>query len=809
MSFINNQQRTVDGINTISADVINVVEQLEVDGYSGTIGQFLKKNLITNKLEWNNITLSDEATAGNLIDFNGKIINVDLTEALITDVEAFLEKVFTLLSTTTTLTSDNYFITYKDVGGLKSFDIVDYDNILSLSKLSSLISTATNTTGWNIIINETITGSATKNIIDIRTISDDETVGGNLINKFFTIKQGWDSDYYYNYFILTNQWSNANIFISTQSTHRTTGADDTKLQLMYVNRNEEAEFIYTEKNNFIWYDTTDGVKRLLEIKCNGTPSIDMYPPAIDGAEITPIFKLMNETNKFNSDNIGLINLYNYTNDFNIMKINPYNSRFTIHSNTRTFSPFATYGDSDIMIKLDGQPPTDNDALLMVRNNKENQSNSNKNKIFGCFNHKVVIFNQNQVGSNAIDYDSTVGTLIEFDILNMASHFRAFGVSVNEAFIKFDQTNGGRTFELFGNDTHLNIPTTKFYGNNIKFQRGDGHDDRPYFNYINATSILNGFDAYGVEMYSNDFLNRTMTFMNTNVGGGQPIFKIDNQNENIEMYARESNTNPIFKLDHAGNSGGSLLISDTSGNEIVRFHCNNADRYTEFKNANDSGYHRQLIINQSTGTSIFENTDGRAMLNINENGNIKFGETNTVNNIDIIKIDTDVRTTDFLQSINGTASLFTIEHSTKTCRFFNNGNTSTLLHIDNQNDSIKKENNSAIVVEEYDGINETQKYFETQSGTNKLLMTIDHKNNTFTFSFINPTTGTNYNCFTLNAGGALPYLEIAGRFGATLLKVDLTKTEGTIGCLSMPNLPTSGVGGTAGDIYNDSGTLKIV
>ena len=77
MSVVNNSERTVDGLNNISADIVNINEALTVNGDGGSASQVLRKSA-TNQLEYGSFALSDIATAGTLIDIDGQTINVRL-----------------------------------------------------------------------------------------------------------------------------------------------------------------------------------------------------------------------------------------------------------------------------------------------------------------------------------------------------------------------------------------------------------------------------------------------------------------------------------------------------------------------------------------------------------------------------------------------------------------------------------------------------------------------------------------------------------------------------------------------------------
>ena len=79
MSTFNNSERTIDGINSINTDIINVFEDVEVSGDSGLANQLLKKSA-TNKLEWAALNVADYLTEGYCVDLNGNTIAVDLSE---------------------------------------------------------------------------------------------------------------------------------------------------------------------------------------------------------------------------------------------------------------------------------------------------------------------------------------------------------------------------------------------------------------------------------------------------------------------------------------------------------------------------------------------------------------------------------------------------------------------------------------------------------------------------------------------------------------------------------------------------------
>ena len=134
MSFLNNQERTIDGINTFNADIFNVNEDLEVEGNPGSAGNFLKKNKNTNSLEWGNISLVDEATAGALIDFNGNTINVDLSEATTVVDMAMTDSILVTTSASSNVKIDlNKLIASMGTNGVE-YDTVTTANTLATAK---------------------------------------------------------------------------------------------------------------------------------------------------------------------------------------------------------------------------------------------------------------------------------------------------------------------------------------------------------------------------------------------------------------------------------------------------------------------------------------------------------------------------------------------------------------------------------------------------------------------------------------------------------------------------------------------------
>ena len=134
MSYLNNQERTIDGINTFNADIFNVTEDLEVEGNPGSAGNVLKKNKTTNALEWADVSLVDEATAGALIDFNGSTIDVDVSEATaIVDMAMTDSIIVTKTGTTNAKISLNQVISSMGIHGVE-YDTATIANTLATAK---------------------------------------------------------------------------------------------------------------------------------------------------------------------------------------------------------------------------------------------------------------------------------------------------------------------------------------------------------------------------------------------------------------------------------------------------------------------------------------------------------------------------------------------------------------------------------------------------------------------------------------------------------------------------------------------------
>ena len=54
MSVENNQSRTIDGLNTLFCDVINIVESIEINGDNGEPNQIILSN--GTRIDWGNIS---------------------------------------------------------------------------------------------------------------------------------------------------------------------------------------------------------------------------------------------------------------------------------------------------------------------------------------------------------------------------------------------------------------------------------------------------------------------------------------------------------------------------------------------------------------------------------------------------------------------------------------------------------------------------------------------------------------------------------------------------------------------------------
>ena len=81
MSFLNNQERTVDGINTFNADVIDIVEDIEVAGNPGDAYNVLQKSA-TNALQWAPLRIPDPLVVGTVVVTNVVTANLNATTSL-------------------------------------------------------------------------------------------------------------------------------------------------------------------------------------------------------------------------------------------------------------------------------------------------------------------------------------------------------------------------------------------------------------------------------------------------------------------------------------------------------------------------------------------------------------------------------------------------------------------------------------------------------------------------------------------------------------------------------------------------------
>ena len=80
MSFIYNQDRTIDGENTLTTDILNCNLDFEVEGEKGSADQFLHKNAATNVLEWALVPEQDTIQAGAHLSLSDGVMNCDLVE---------------------------------------------------------------------------------------------------------------------------------------------------------------------------------------------------------------------------------------------------------------------------------------------------------------------------------------------------------------------------------------------------------------------------------------------------------------------------------------------------------------------------------------------------------------------------------------------------------------------------------------------------------------------------------------------------------------------------------------------------------
>ena len=80
MSFMYNADRTIDGENTLTTDILNCNLDLEVEGEKGSANQFLHKNATTNVLEWAFVPEQDTIQAGTHLSLSDGVMNCDLVE---------------------------------------------------------------------------------------------------------------------------------------------------------------------------------------------------------------------------------------------------------------------------------------------------------------------------------------------------------------------------------------------------------------------------------------------------------------------------------------------------------------------------------------------------------------------------------------------------------------------------------------------------------------------------------------------------------------------------------------------------------
>ena len=176
MSFMNNNVKTIDGMNTFTADIFNTTQELQVDGFGGSAGQFLKKNTNTNVLEWREIALSDQLTAGSLIDFSANTISVDLSEATVVTDMAITDSVVVVGAPNARITLNNVI---KAIGthGAEYTD----STVASILDVANFILYGAHDTGGAFIsyghlksLLSSFTGSdAAHNIVEIRSANND------------------------------------------------------------------------------------------------------------------------------------------------------------------------------------------------------------------------------------------------------------------------------------------------------------------------------------------------------------------------------------------------------------------------------------------------------------------------------------------------------------------------------------------------------------------------------------------------------------------------------------------------------------
>ena len=75
MSWADNSLRTIDGENTLTADIINCNLDFEVEGEKGSADQYLHKNTATNALEWSYST--NQISAGTHMSLSNGVMNCE------------------------------------------------------------------------------------------------------------------------------------------------------------------------------------------------------------------------------------------------------------------------------------------------------------------------------------------------------------------------------------------------------------------------------------------------------------------------------------------------------------------------------------------------------------------------------------------------------------------------------------------------------------------------------------------------------------------------------------------------------------
>jgi len=94
MSFIYNTDRTIDGENTLTADIINCNLDFEVEGEKGSADQYLHKNTATNALEWSYST--NQISAGTHLSLSDGVMNCNLVQDSTLDSENLKKNYITI-----------------------------------------------------------------------------------------------------------------------------------------------------------------------------------------------------------------------------------------------------------------------------------------------------------------------------------------------------------------------------------------------------------------------------------------------------------------------------------------------------------------------------------------------------------------------------------------------------------------------------------------------------------------------------------------------------------------------------------------